>query len=328
MMRVNALLVAVATMVCVACGNAQAQQWPHKPVKIIAPFAAGGAADTLGRIIAEQLTNAFHQQFYVENRGGAGGVVGAQAAVAAEPDGYTLVISSIASNVISPVFNPKAGYDGLNDFTHIAYLGGPPCVMIVHPSLGVNTYKEFVEYARNRKEPISYISPGTGSHGYLIGEYLAQREGYKVSHIPYKGAGPALSDLVAGHVKLGTMTFSSAAGQIRAGKVKALAVSTEKRIPAEPEIPTFKESGQDLVAATWFALSGPAKMPKDIVQQISRETLKAMQTPTVQKRLALDAIESRALSPEEFTKFIESETARWAPLAKQLAQAQSPKAKP
>ena len=327
MMRVNALLATVATVLCVACGHAQAQQWPNKPVKIIAPFAAGGAADTLGRIIAEQLTNAFHEQFYVENRGGAGGVVGAQAAVAAEPDGYTLVISSIASNVISPVFNPKAGYDGLRDFTHIAYLGGPPAVMIVHPSLGVNTYKEFVEYARKSKEPISYISPGTGSHGYLIGQYIAQREGYKVSHIPYKGAGPALSDLVAGHVKLGTMTFSSAAGQIRAGKVKALAISTEKRIAVEPEIPTFKESGQDLVAATWFALSGPAKMPKDIVQKISRETLKAMQTPAVQKRLALDAIESRLMSPEEFTKFIESETERWAPLAKQLSQEQA-KAKP
>jgi tripartite-type tricarboxylate transporter receptor subunit TctC len=327
MMRVNALLAAVATVLCVACGHAQAQQWPNKPVKIIAPFAAGGAADTLGRIIAEQLTNAFHEQFYVENRGGAGGVVGAQAAVAAEPDGYTLVISSIASNVISPVFNPKAGYDGLRDFTHIAYLGGPPAVMIVHPSLGVNTYKEFVEYARKSKEPLSYISPGTGSHGYLIGQYIAQREGYKVSHIPYKGAGPALSDLVAGHVKLGTMTFSSAAGQIRAGKVKALAISTEKRIAVEPEVPTFKESGQDLVAATWFALSGPAKMPKDIVEKISRETLKAMQTPAVQKRLALDAIESRLMSPEEFTKFIESETARWAPLAKQLSQEQA-KAKP
>jgi tripartite-type tricarboxylate transporter receptor subunit TctC len=318
-MRLRSLLTTLAALACLASAPAQAQSWPSRPVKIIAPFAAGGAADTLGRIIAEQLSTTFHQQFFIENRGGAGGLVGAAAGAAAEPDGYTLVISSIASNVISPVFNANPGYDGLKDFTHIAYLGGPPVVMVVHPSLGVTTYKDFLKVARARTEPLTFISPGTGSHGFLVGEYLAREEGYKVSHIPYKGAGPALTDLIAGHVKLGTMTFSSAAEQIRAGKVLPLAVSTEKRIPNFPDIPTFREVGRDLVAATWFSLSGPAKLPNDIVQQVSRETLKAMQLPEVQKRLALDAIESRLMSPEEFTRFIEVETARWAPLAKSLA---------
>ncbi len=319
MTKLRAAFTAAAALLCLAGADAQAQTWPNRPVKIIAPFAAGGAADTLGRIIAEHLTTAFRQQFYVENRGGAGGIVGAAAAAAAEPDGYTLVVSSIAANVISPVFNANPGYDGMRDFTHIAYLGGPPVVMVVHPSLGVTTYKDFVAVARRGRDPMSYISPGTGSHGFLVGEYLARQENYKVSHIPYKGAGPALTDLVAGHVKLGTMTFSSAAEQIRAGKVLALAVSTDKRIPNFPDIPTFKEVGQDLVAATWFSLSGPARLPNDIVQQLSRETLKAMQLPEVQKRLALDAIETRLMSPEEFTKFVESETVRWAPLAKSLA---------
>jgi tripartite-type tricarboxylate transporter receptor subunit TctC len=319
MLRLRTILLAAIALLCLAQAAAQAQGWPNRPVKIIAPFAAGGAADTLGRIIADHLSTAFRQQFFIENRGGAGGMVGAQAGAAAEPDGYTLVISSIASNVISPVFNANAGYDGLRDFTHIAYLGGPPVVMIVHPSLGATTYKDFLAVARASKEPLSFISPGTGSHGFLVGEYLARQENYKVSHIPYKGAGPALTDLIAGHVKLGTMTFSSAAEQIRAGKVLALAVSTEKRIPNFPDIPTFREVGQDLVAATWFSLSGPAHLPNDIVQQLSRETLKAMQLPEVQKRLALDAIESRLMSPDEFTRFIEAETARWAPLAKSLA---------
>ena len=320
MMIARRAFLAVAAFAPLAgSGAVRAQSWPARPVRIIAPFAAGGAADTLGRIIADQLSTAFRQQFFVENRGGAGGVVGAAAGAAAEPDGYNLVISSIASNVISPVFNPQAGYDGLRDFTHIAYLGGPPVVMVVHPSLGVRTYQEFLAVARASREPTSYISPGTGSHGYLVGEYLARREGYKVSHIPYKGAGPALSDLVAGHVKLGTMTFSSAAEQIRAGRVLPLAVSTERRIANFPDIPTFREVGQDLVAATWFALSGPARLPADIVQQVSRETLKAMQLPEVQKRLALDAIESRLMSPQEFTAFVVAETARWAPIAKELA---------
>ncbi|MEA2939031.1 MAG: hypothetical protein QOC56_2535 [Alphaproteobacteria bacterium] len=311
--------IALAALVCLAVGSAQAQNWPAKPVRIIAPFAPGGAADTLGRIIAEQLSTAFKQQFYVENRGGAGGIIGAQAGASAEPDGYTLVVSSIASNVISPVFNANVGYDGIKDFTHIAYLGGPPSVMVVHPSLGVKTYKEFVALARASKEPVSYISPGTGSNGFLVAEYVAQHENYKLSHIPYKGAGPALTDLIAGHVKMGTITFSTAAEQIRSGKIIPLAVSTEKRIPNFPEIATLREVGQDLVAATWFSLSGPAKLPRDIVQALSRETLKAMQSELVQKRLALDAIETRLMSPEEFTRFVESETARWAPLAKSLA---------
>ena len=311
-------IAATAALLCVT-SLAHAQQWPAKPVRIIAPFAAGGAADTLGRIIAEQLTTVFRQQFFVENRGGAGGVVGALAGAQAEPDGYTLVISSIASNVLSPAFHANVGYDGLRDFTHIAYLGGPPTVLIVHPALGARTYKEFVAIARASKEPTSYISPGTGSNGYLVGEYLARQEGYKVSHIPYKGAGPALTDLIAGHVKLGSITFSTATEQIRAGRVLPLAVTTEKRIPNFPDIPTFREEGQDLVTATWFALSGPARLPNDIVQALSRETLKAMQTEAVQKRLALDAIETRLMSPQEYTRFVESEIARWAPLAKSLA---------
>jgi tripartite-type tricarboxylate transporter receptor subunit TctC len=318
-MKFRVTLAAVSAVALLAGVPAHAQSWPSRPVRIIAPFAAGGAADTLGRVIAEQLSTAFHQQFFIENRGGAGGLVGAAAGAQAEPDGYTLVISSISSNVISPVFNANPGYDGLRDFTHIAYLGGPPVVMVVHPSLGVTTYKDFLALARARNEPLSYISPGTGSNGFLVGEFLAREEGYKVSHVPYKGAGPALTDLVAGHVKLGTLTFSTAAEQIRAGKVLPLAVSTTKRIPNFPDIPTFREVGRDLVAATWFGLSGPAHLSTGIVQQVSRETLKAMESPEVQKRLAQDAIETRLMSPEEFTRYVEAEIARWAPLAKSLA---------
>lgn len=322
MKRVRIIFAVCAALLCLGAVEARAQTWPSKPVKIIAPFAAGGTADILGRIIAEQLSGAFKQQFFIENRGGAGGLVGAQAGAAADPDGYTLVISSIASNVISPAFHPSAGYDGLRDFTHIAYLGGPPVVLIVHPSLGVKTYKEFLAVARASKEPMSYISPGAGSHAYLMGEYLARQEKFHVSHIPYKGAGPALTDLVAGHVKLGIMTFSSAAAQVRAGKVQALAITSAKRVPVLPDVPTFSELGQNLVGATWFSLSGPAKLPNDIVQQINRETLKAMQLPDVQKRLEQDAMETRLFSPAEFTKFIEAETALWAPLAKELAASQ------
>jgi tripartite-type tricarboxylate transporter receptor subunit TctC len=314
-----ALAALLLMLACIASAHAQPQNWPQRPVRIIAPFAPGGAADTLGRIIAEHLSSVFHEQFYIENRSGAGGIVGAAAAAAAEADGYTLLVSGIGPNVISPVYNPNAGYDGLLDFTHIAYLGGPPTVMLVHPSLGVRTYKDFVALARGAPQPLSYVSPGPGSHGFLIAQLIAQREGYKITHIPYKGAGPALTDLIAGHVKLGSITFSSASQQIRAGHVIALAVTREKRIPSLPDVPTLREVGQDLVAATWFGLSGPAHLPPDVVSELNREALKAMQLPEVQKRLALDAIETHAMSPQEYSAFIEVETGRWAPLARSLA---------
>ena len=314
--RTGALLVA---LLCLAVGHAHAQAWPNKPVRIIAPFAPGGAADTLGRLIADQLTTTFKQQFFVENRGGAGGIVGALAGAQADPDGYTLVVSSIASNVISPVFNSNVGYDGIKDFTHIAYLGGPPSTMVVHPKLGVKTFQEFVALARKSKDPVTYISPGTGSHGFLVAEYVAQQSGYKLSHIPYKGAGPAVADLIAGHVLMGNTTFSSIVEQIRAKRVIPLAVTTDKRIAEMPDMPTFREQGLDLVAATWFSLSGPKGLSMDIAQRLNTEVNKAMKTEIVQKQLALNSIESRFMSIAEFNKFVEQENARWAPIAKSLS---------
>jgi len=319
--RITVLLAAFA-LLSIACAKAEAQSWPTKPVKIVAPFAPGGAADTLGRIIADHLSTVFHQQFYVENRSGAGGLIGAATVATAEPDGYTLLVSGIASNVISPAFNPNPGFDGARDFVHIAYLGGPPVVLLVHPFLGAKTYKEFLAAAKASPQPMSFISPGTGTHGFLFGEELWRRENIKLTHIPYKGAGPALSDLIAGHVPVGTITFSSGAEQIRAGAVLALAVSAERRLEHFPDIPTFKELGRDdLVSDTWFGLSGPPRLPPDIVRSLSREILKIMQLPDVRQRLAIDEIQSKLMSPEAFTKYVESEAARWAPLAKSLATA-------
>ena len=317
--RFAARIAALACMFGFAAGAAQAQSWPTKPVRIVAPFAPGGAADTLGRIIAEPLSGVFHQQFYVENRGGAGGLIGAASVATAEPDGHTFIVSGVASHVIAPSISPNPGFDPLRDFTHIAYLGGPPVVWIVHPSLSVHSYRELIAYARKSPTALDYISPGTGTHGFLFAENLARRENIKLTHIPYKGAGPALMDLVGGHVLIGSITFSSAAQQIRAGTVRALAVSSEKRLPNFPDIPTFKELGyNDLVSETWFAFSGPARLPSTIVQPLSREIEKILQAPEVKKRMAQDEIEIRLMTPEAVTAHIASEIARWSPLAKSL----------
>jgi tripartite-type tricarboxylate transporter receptor subunit TctC len=303
-------------------GNAQA--WPARPVKLIAPFAAGGTSDTLGRIAAEHLRDKLHQQFYVENRVGAGGMIGSREVAAAEPDGYTFVISGIASHVIAPAFSPNPPYDGLRDFTHVAYLGGPPVVLVVHPSLGAHSFKDFLDLARRTPAGLNYVSSGVGTHGFLFAEDMARREHFKLTHVPYKGSNPAMLDLIAGHVKIGAMAWSSAVEQIRAGNVQALGVSSEARLAGFPNVPTFKELGYpDLVAATWFSLSGPAKLPSEISRKLNAAVVEAMQQTEVQKQLAQDGIEFKALTPEAFTKFVEAETARWAPVAKAIGPLES-----
>jgi tripartite-type tricarboxylate transporter receptor subunit TctC len=293
--------------------------WPARMVKFIAPFAAGGTSDTLGRIAAEHLRGKLHQQLFVENRVGAGGMIGSHEVAVAEPDGYTFVVSGIASHVIAPAFSRNPPYDGLRDFTHVAYLGGPPVVLVAHPSLGVHSFKEFLDLARRTPEGLNYVSSGVGTHGFLFAEDMARREYFKLIHVPYKGSNPAVLDLIAGHVKIGAMAWSSAVEQIRAGNVQALGVSSQNRLAGFPGVPTFKELGYpDLVAATWFSLSGPAKLPSEISHRLNAAVVEVMQQPAVQKQLAQDGIEIKSLTPEEFTKFVEAETARWAPVARAI----------
>jgi len=312
------LLAAVAFVLASVAGHAQ--EWPAKPVRIVAPFAPGGTSDTLARVLADNFSQIFRQTFYIENRPGAGGMLGSQAVAATEPDGYTLVLAGIASHVIAPAFNPAPTYDGVRDFTHIAYLGGPPVGLLVHPSLGLAGYREFLTFAKASPAVLDYTSSGTGTLGFLVGDELARKEKLRLNHIPYKGGGPAMLDLVAGHVRIATMTFSSGAEQVRAGAIRALALTSESRLETFPDIPTFKEQGyDDMVATTWFALSGPARLPDTIVQSLNRATQQVLAQPEVRKRLTQDAIELKPMTPAEVTAFFARETARWAPAAKAAA---------
>jgi tripartite-type tricarboxylate transporter receptor subunit TctC len=312
------LLITLATALALGAPLlAQAADWPTKPVRIIVPFAPGGSADTLGRAFGDQLSTAFHQQFVVENRAGAGGLVGSQAVAQSDADGYTYVVSGIASHVIAPETTPNPGFDPVKDFTHVAYFGGPPIVMIVHPSLGVKSLKELLELAKKTNEPLGYVSPGAGTLGNLVAEYWASKQGIKFLHIPYKGAAQAITDLIGGHVKVGSMTFTTASSQIRGGNVIPLAVTSAKRLAEFPDLPTFKELGYpDMVATTWFSLSGPKALPNDIVQAVNREVEKAKDNPDLQKRLAVEAIQTEKMTPAEFTAFVGSELAKWGPVAK------------
>jgi tripartite-type tricarboxylate transporter receptor subunit TctC len=299
------------------CGFASAQSWPAKPVRIVVPFAPGGTADTLGRLVAHQLSQSFKESFVIENRGGAGGVIGSDLVAKADPDGYTLVVSSVASHCIAPAMRKDFPFDPLRDFTHIALFGGPPGVLVINPSLPVTDLKQFLAYAKSEDGKLAYGSPGNGTQGHLIAEQLKQVAGIEMTHVPYKGASLAVSDLIAGHVKVTSTTLTTAATQIKAGKARALAVSSAKRVPDFPEIPTFAELGYpELTATIWFSLSGPAGMPSEIVNRLNAEVRRILQLPDVRARLRLEGIEPGDLDPQQFTAFVASELKRWGPIVR------------
>ena len=299
--------------------DANAQDWPARNVRIIVPFAAGGAADTAGRLYSEALSQAFGKQFVIENRPGGGGIPVAEQIARAEPDGYTLMVSGIPIIVIGPAMNKNVGYDPMRDLTHIAYFGGTPNMLAVHKSLGINTYKDFLTYARKQPTGTDYVSAGLGTMGNWAAEYLATLENIKLNHIAYKGGSQAIVDFIAGHVKTGVLTWTAIAEHVRAGTLNALAVTAANRVPYLPDVATFRELGhKDFVSVTWFSLSGPAKLPRDIVEKINAVIVKAMERSEIKKAIERDAIETMPLSPGELNKFAQAEIDRWAPLVRRV----------
>ena len=296
-----------------------AQEWPTKPVRIIVPFAPGGAADTAARLYSEALAQAFGKQFVVENRPGGGGVPVAEAVARADPDGYTLMVSGVPIIVVGPAMNKNVGYDPMRDLTHIAYFGGTPNMLAVHRSLGIKTYAEFLAYARKQPTGTDYVSAGFGTMGNWAAEYLATLEKIKLNHIAYKGGSQAIVDLIAGHVKASVLTWTAIDQHVRSGTLDALAVTSAKRLPYLPDIPTFGELGhKDFVSLTWFSLSGPPKLPRDIVDKINAVVVKALNRPEIRKTIERDAIETMPLTPPELNKFAQSEIDRWAPLVRRI----------
>ena len=316
-------LVAIG-MVVAAAGvetvSASAADWPTQPVRIIAPYAPGGTGDTLGRLVAEPLSAVFKQQFFIENRPGASGMIGTLAVAKAQPDGNTLMVTSISAHVFAPAMQ-SAGYDPVKDFTHIAYFGGPPIVLVAHPSLGARTFQELKTLATSGNQSLDYVSPGVGSLGHLVPEYLAKKDNIKLNHIPYKGSSPAVQDLVAGHVKLGCLTWTTALGQIRAGTLIPLAVTSSKRLPEAPNVPTLLELGYpEMVVTTWYGLSAPPRLDKDIITRLNREVINVLTRPAVKTHLDREGIETEPMTPEAYTSFIQAEVAKWGPIARDVVK--------
>jgi tripartite-type tricarboxylate transporter receptor subunit TctC len=310
-----AVLLAVT---CLSDGASASSDWPNQTVRIVAPYAPGGAGDTLGRLVAEPLSAAFKRPFVMENRPGASGIIGTLAVAKAEPDGYTLMVTSISAHVFAPA-TQNTGYDPVKDFTHIAYFGGPPIVLAAHPSLGVKSFAELKAMLKNGDKEIAYNSPGVGSLGHLVPEFVAKKDNLKLNHIPYKGSSQAVQDLVAGHVKLGSLTWTTALSQIRAGRLIPLAVTSARRLPGAPDIPTFAELGYpEMVVTTWYGLSAPAGLDRDIVKRLNAETIRVLARPEVKAHFDREGIESEAMTPEAYTAFVQAEFDKWRPIVKSV----------
>jgi tripartite-type tricarboxylate transporter receptor subunit TctC len=298
----------------VVAAPASAQEWPSRPVRIVNTFAPGGAADILARIIADNLSSAFKQQFFVETRAGAGGVIGVQTVANAEPDGYNIVITTLSLTIIAPFINPKIGYDPIKDLTHVGYIAGSPILFIVSAKSDVKTLDAFVAKAKASAKPLTYGSSGLSSAGQMVAQSFAMKADLKFEIIPYKGAAQSIVDVVANHIDFATPTVTSASGQLRGGTVTGLAVSSGERLPDYPDVPTFSELGYDLVVTNWFALAGPAGLPAEIVRKVNREINVAMAKPETRQRMREDGMLVQLMDVATFRKFIEDEGVRFKPV--------------
>jgi tripartite-type tricarboxylate transporter receptor subunit TctC len=297
---------------------AVAQTYPAKPVRLILPYPPGGGTDTIARPLAQRLTQNMGQQVIVDNRGGASGNIGMELAARAAPDGYTIVFAITAQLAVNPSLFRKLPYDPVGDFTPITLLAEGPYILVVHPSLPAKSVKEFIGLARARPGDLIYASSGNGSGGHLAAELLNTMAGIKMLHVPYKGGGPALVDLISGQVQVLFAPYASSRPHIESGRIRALAVSTAKRPAAVPDLPTIAESGvPGYDSGVWYAFLAPAGTPRAIIERLNREIVGVLNTPDYRKLLVNGAIDPIGSPPEVLGKHIRSEIAKWAKVVKQ-----------
>jgi tripartite-type tricarboxylate transporter receptor subunit TctC len=302
-----------------ASGAAFAQGgYPNRPVRIIVPFAAGGTTDIFARLIADKLSQTLGQQFIVDNRGGAGGNIGADAVAKAPPDGYTLVMGTVGTHAINPSLYAKMPYDPLTDFEPVAFAAGVPNLMVVNPkNVKATTVKDFIAEAKAATKKYNMASAGNGTSIHLAGELFKQMTGVEMPHVPYRGSGPAINDLIGGQVDVMFDNLPSSIEQAKAGNLRALAVTSEKRSPALPDVPTLAESGlPGFEASSWFALFAPKGTPPEITNKLNEEVRKALAAPELKKRFEELGGDIRPLSPAELMAFVKAEHTKWAGVVK------------
>ena len=309
-------LFTVLALAAFASSAAVAQSaWPTKPIRIVVTFPPGGAPDTLARILAEKWSG-LGQPITVDNKPGAGGNIGADAVAKSAPDGHTLVIGTVGTHAINQSLYAKMPYNNIKDFTPISFLAATPNLLVVNKNVPASNVKELIELAK--KEPLTFGSSGSGTSIHLSGELFNTLAGVKMTHIPYKGRAQAIPDLVGGRITMIFDNMPSALPLVKAGELKAIAVTSAHRSPAAPNIPTIAESGlPGFEATSWFALLGPAGMPRDVQMKINTETLKALALPDVKEKLATLGLDPAPGTPEALATLISTETGKWARVVKE-----------
>jgi tripartite-type tricarboxylate transporter receptor subunit TctC len=291
---------------------ASAQDWPNRPVKVVVPFGAGGAADRLGRMAADHLSKAFRQQFYIENRVGAGGAVASRDVMRADADGYTLLVGGSGSHIMGPAENPNIGYDAVGDFTHIAMIGGESYALSVQQSLGVKTFRELIALSKSKAEPINCGTPGAGSLGQLVVEAMLVKKIANLNHVPYRGGAPLLTDFFGNHVPSAMTPILPIIQHAAAGTIVPLAVTSDQRVAVLKDVPTFAEIGfPEMTGAIWFWLAGPKNMPAPIVARLNQETRRFINAPETRAQFERTALLSMDADVPTLTKYVADELKRW-----------------
>ena len=297
--------------------SAFAQSYPNRPVRMVVPLSAGGFADVPARIIAPRLSEALGQSVFVENKPGAGATIGTDFVAKAKPDGYTLLFTG-TPHVISPALYKNLPYDPLKDFASVMLVAAGPYVLVVNPQLPVKSVQELIALAKTQPGKIDYASSGNGSAQHLVSAMFASMAGIDLSHVPYKGSGPAMQDLISGQVKVSFAGIPNVMPSLRSGKLRALAVSTPKRSPDLPDVPTVAEAGVPGYDATlWLALLAPAGTPDEIVQKLYTEATRTLREPEVQKAIAATGVEVNIIGPQELPAFLQAEADKWGKVARE-----------
>jgi tripartite-type tricarboxylate transporter receptor subunit TctC len=298
-------------------GLAPAQDYPAKSIRIVVPVPPGGANDTLSRIVAAKLSAQFHQPVIVDNRPGGNTTIGTAVVAKAPPDGYMLLMAPSA-HTVNPTLYSSLPYDPIRDFTPIAGTAAAPLLAAVHPSLPVKSVKELVALAKGKPGELNYASPGNGTSGHLAGELFKSVAGVQIVHVPYKGAGPATTDLVGGHILLMFPTVQAAMSYVTAGKLRALAITSARRSALAPDIPTMTQAGLPGVeVGSWFAVLGPAGLPSDVVERLHAEVKKILQAPDVSEKLRALGYDSFYMPPGELAAFLKSDLVKWSKVIRQ-----------
>jgi tripartite-type tricarboxylate transporter receptor subunit TctC len=291
---------------------AQAQSWPTKPIRLVVPFAPGGSSSIVARSVGAEMSKGLGQEVYIENKGGGGGNLAMHDVARADPDGYTLIIGHVGSLAMTPYITPNLGYDVNRDFAPVALLAKVPNIFVVHADVPAKNLREFVALAKSKPGQLYYGSAGNGSAGHLAMEYLKLVSGMDLQHVPYKGTGPNLVDLVAGRTQATSAGTPPLMPHVKAGKLRVIAVGTPQRLAALPDVATVAEQGYPgFETSQWYGLNAPAKTPPAIIKRLADEAAKAVKSPAVIERFAVDNAESIGSTPQEYAEFIAKEQARW-----------------